>query len=115
LKLIVDLSDAKVSNKADDVITTYCLGSCIGVTAFDPVAKVGGILHFQLPSSRADRRKSEAKPYMFADSGMVNMLKSLASMGADTKKLKNKLAGRASMLDQLDTYNIGKRNYAAIR
>ena len=52
---------------------------------------------------------------MFADSGMVNMLKSLASMGADTKKLKNKLAGRASMLDQLDTYNIGKRNYAAIR
>lgn len=115
MKLNVDISDAKVSSKVDDVIATYCLGSCIGVTAYDPLAKVGGLLHFQLPSSRTDHRRSEQKPYMFADTGMKLMLSSLTSMGADAKKLKIKLAGGAAMLNDNCATNIGKRNYASIR
>ena len=34
------------------VIVTHALGSCIAVCIFDPVARVGGLLHFLLPESR---------------------------------------------------------------
>jgi len=48
--LIVNISDMKFSNNPEDVIVTYSLGSCLGVTAYDPVVKVGGMIHCLLPS-----------------------------------------------------------------
>ena len=52
--LIVGISDIKISNASDDVIITYALGSCIGISVYDPVAKVGGLLHYMLPDSTLD-------------------------------------------------------------
>ena len=114
LKLTVDISDAKMSSDPSDQLVTYSLGSCIGVTVYDPNTKVGGLLHFQLPSSRTDRIKSNEKPFMFADTGMTTMMKQLTSMGAKKGDLKVKLAGGAAIMASQNG-NIGKRNYAAIR
>ena len=33
-------------------ISTYALGSCVGVAAYDPGVRVGGLLHMMLPDSR---------------------------------------------------------------
>ncbi|MGZ3387730.1 MAG: chemotaxis protein CheD, partial [Isosphaeraceae bacterium] len=49
--LVVGISDLKVSNNPADSMITYALGSCIAVAVYDPVAKVGGLLHFMLPDS----------------------------------------------------------------
>jgi len=69
--LIVGISDFKISNKAGDIIVTYALGSCIGISIYDPVAKVGGLLHYMLPDSTLDVKKAAETPAMFADTGIL--------------------------------------------
>ena len=68
---IVDISDGKVTDNIEDEFITYSLGSCIGVTVYDETSKIGGMLHFQLPSSRLKNANPDKSPYMFADSGML--------------------------------------------
>ena len=47
--LVVGVADMQIAVAADKQLITYALGSCIGLTAYDPVAKIGGLLHFMLP------------------------------------------------------------------
>ena len=115
MKLIVDISDARVSADTKDELITYSLGSCIGAALYDPVAKIGGMLHCQLPNARSDREKAQKRPFMFADSGMDLLLKKMIRLGAVKKRLKVKLAGGAQMMNDAKVFQIGKRNYAAVR
>ena len=46
----VGMADLKIA-KAPDLLTTLGLGSCIGLTLYDPVSKVGGLVHYMLPDS----------------------------------------------------------------
>ena len=43
MNIVIGVSDAKASNNVDDVLATYSLGSCIGVTVYDAHARVGGV------------------------------------------------------------------------
>ncbi|MCK4627417.1 MAG: chemotaxis protein CheD [Sedimentisphaerales bacterium] len=115
MKLIVDISDARISADPNDELITYSLGSCIGATLYDPVAKIGGMLHCQLPTARNDREKAKKRPFMFADTGMDLMLQRMIKLGAVRKRLNVKLAGGAQMMNDAKVFQIGKRNYAAIR
>lgn len=115
MQIVVNISDARVSAKAEDVIVTYSLGSCIGVSLYDPVARVGGMLHYQLPSATIDTERARQNPLMFADTGMEILLNQVTRLGADKRRLKVKLAGAAQMLNDGNLFNIGRRNHAAIR
>ncbi len=115
LTIVVNMSDARVSADPRAILATYSLGSCIAVALYDPVARVGGLLHCQLPSSTLDPERAKQNPMMFADSGMQAILEELTALGAQTKRLKVKLAGAAQMLDDGGVFNIGRRNHAAIR
>ena len=53
--LVVGVGDCKVSADPQSELVTYALGSCIAVSIWDPVSKVGGLLHFMLPDSAVDR------------------------------------------------------------
>jgi len=112
---IVGISDMKVSNKNNDVLITYSLGSCIGVTLFDPVAQVGGLIHCMLPLSRIDPVKAKTNPFMFTDLGIPMLLKAVFDLGAERKRLVAKVAGAATMLDSKDLFKIGERNYTVMR
>lgn len=112
---VVDIADFKVSNDPDVELITYSLGSCIGVAIWDPVAQVGGLLHFMLPDSKLSRGKAHARPAMFADTGIPLLFRSAYELGAEKKRLVVKVAGGATLLDDKGTFNIGKRNYAALR
>jgi chemotaxis protein CheD len=114
-KTIVHVSDAKVSSSTEDVLITYSLGSCIAVCLYDANVKVGGMLHYQLPDSKVDPERAKAKPFMFADTGMMLLIGKLASMGANTKRMRVKIAGGAEMATGPKGFDIGKRNYLAIR
>ena len=46
----VGMADLKVA-KAPDSLITLGLGSCIGLTLYDPVLKLGGMVHYMLPDS----------------------------------------------------------------
>lgn len=115
MNIVVNISDAQASKQPQDVLVTYSLGSCIGVSVYDPVAKVGGMLHYQLPTSTLDTQRSRNNPNMFADTGMEQLLKQVEQLGANKKRLKVKLAGGAQMLNDAGLFNIGRRNHAAIR
>lgn len=115
MNIVVNVSDARISRDAQDVLVTYSLGSCIGVTLYDPVARCAGLLHYQLPTSSLDAARARANPYMFADSGMMQLLNDMTALGAEPRRLQVKLAGGAEILDDKGVFSIGKRNYTAIR
>jgi chemotaxis protein CheD len=73
------------------------------------------MLHYQLPSSKMDPDRAKRDPFMFADTGMALLLKKLVSMGASKKRLDVRLAGGAAMATGPQGFDIGKRNYLAIR
>lgn len=115
MNIVVGISDMKVSANNGDSIITYSLGSCIGVAIYDPLAKVGGILHYMLPESSLDKEKAEKNPFMFADTGIPTLFKSAYALGAKKQRMKVVIAGGAQILDQKGFFNIGKRNHMALR
>ena len=115
MQLVVDIADMKVSATPDDELVTYSLGSCIGVSIWDPVARVGGMLHYMLPDSGLSPEKAKANPMMFADSGIPRLFKSAYKLGASKKRLVVKVAGGSQLLDDNGTFNIGKRNHVILR
>ena len=114
-RVIVNVSDGRVSNDPMDIMATYSLGSCIGVCLYDPVAHVGGMLHYQLPSSMMDANRAEENPMMFADTGMNILMRELTALGANKKRMQIKIAGGAAMDSGPKGFDIGKRNYLAIK
>jgi chemotaxis protein CheD len=113
--IVVGISDMKVSNKVGDVLVTYALGSCIGLSVYDPVVRVGGLLHYMLPDSTLDAGKAKENPYMFADTGIPLLFKSCYALGADKKRMIVKVAGGASILDDTNYFRIGQKNITALR
>ncbi|MCP4455962.1 MAG: chemotaxis protein CheD [Planctomycetes bacterium] len=114
-KVIVNVSDAKVSRNPSDVVLTHSLGSCIGVCLYDAAARVGGMLHFQLPDSKMNPDRAKENPFMFADSGLKLLIRKLETLGAKRKLLNVKIAGGAAMNTGPKGFDIGKRNCLAIR
>ncbi|MDF1615172.1 chemotaxis protein CheD [Desulfurivibrio dismutans] len=115
MKIVVGISDMKVSNNPEDVLITYSLGSCIGVVIWDPVAKVAGLLHYMLPDSSLDKEKAQLKPFMFADTGIPRLFKETYKYGAAKSRLVVKVVGGSQIMDSSGIFNIGKRNYAVLR
>jgi len=105
----------KVSGNIDDMLITHALGSCIGVAIYDPMVKVGGLLHFMLPDSSLDSKKAKKKPAMFADTGIPLLFKSCYKLGAEKKRIIVKIAGGARILDDANYFRIGQKNITALR
>ena len=114
-KITIGIADMKASADSADILTTYCLGSCIGLSIYDPVAKVGGILHYMLPSDSINPLKGEIKPYMFGSTGIPRLFKACYQLGAEKKRLIIKVAGGGQVMNESGMFNIGKRNYAFLR
>ncbi|MBP7935638.1 MAG: chemotaxis protein CheD [Phycisphaerae bacterium] len=112
---VVEIADFKVSNDPTIELITYSLGSCIGVAIWDPVALVGGMLHFMLSDSTISPDKAVVNPAMFADTGIPLLFRSAYRLGASKKRLVVKVAGGASMFQTSERLDIGKHNYLALR
>ncbi len=115
MKLIVGIADMKIGKNPDATLITYSLGSCIGITIYDPGVKVGGLLHYMLPDSQIDAEKAQKNPWMFADTGIPLFFKEAYKLGAEKRRMEVKVAGGSQILDESGFFNIGKRNYMALR
>ena len=113
-QIVVGISDCRVSADSSASLVTYALGSCIAVLVYEPVRKIGGMLHYMLPESSLDRNKAAANPFMFADTGIPLLLERVRACGAG-KNLQVRLAGGAQVLDPNSVFAIGKRNYLAAK
>lgn len=111
----VSVSEMQISNMPTDVLVTYSLGSCAGLSLYDPVAGVGGLIHCMLPLSKIDREKAKANPQMFVDTGVPDLLQNMFNLGAQRKRIIAKVAGCAQLLDEKKLFRIGERNYTVLR
>ena len=111
----VGMADLAVC-KAPDGVTTLGLGSCVGITLYDPVTKIGGLAHVMLPDSTAIRNNQNIAK--FADTGIDELLKRVVAAGANRTRLQAKIAGGAKMFavsGTSDMGRIGDRNAEAAR
>ena len=104
-----------MSGGPESVLATYALGSCIAVAIHDPVAGVGGLLHYMLPESSLNPDKARESPYMFADTGVPRLFHAAYQLGAEKRRLVVRVAGGAQVMDENGVFNIGKRNHLALR
>lgn len=111
--LVVNISDMKISTNPEDVIVTYSLGSCLGVTAYDPKKRIGGLIHCLLARASTSPKRAQQNPYMFVNTGVAMMVRKMAMKGADIKRLEFKAAGGANMRNE-DTFLTGQKNYEAL-
>lgn len=113
-KVVVGIADLAVSNNQNVILTTYSLGSCLGVAIYDPVVRVGGLLHLMLPDSGIDPAKAAANPAMFVDTGVPTLFRAAYELRADKHRLQIYVAGGAQIMDNSGFFNIGRRNYEAL-
>lgn len=109
----VGLGELRVTRDPSVVLVAHGLGSCVGVCAYDPVVKVGGLLHAMLPES--DGRDAQ-RLTKYVDTGIQKMLDELAAQGALRSRTIFRIAGGAQMLNApgfKNVLNIGARNVEA--
>lgn len=109
----VGMADLNIA-KAPDNITTLGLGSCVGVTLYDPKTKIGGLAHVMLPSS--EEIKNNSNKAKFADTALDVLIDKMVNAGANRRNLVAKMAGGAQMFNfnsQNDVLKIGERNAIA--
>lgn len=109
----VGLGELKVSQDPAVVLVAHGLGSCVGVCAYDPIGKVGGLLHAMLPESNG---RDAQRPTKYVDTGIQKMLDELAAQGALRSRIVFRMAGGAQMLNApgfKNVLNIGARNIEA--
>lgn len=110
---IVGVGDMIISNDPNEYIVTYALGSCLGVAIYDPMVKIGGILHAMLPDASIHNPTEDLNPAKFVNTGLPHMFKMAYELGAQKEHIIVKLAGCSQLMGAMNYFNIGKRNYAA--
>lgn len=107
------MGDMLVSNDTSAQLVTYSLGSCVGITIYDPIAKVGGLLHAMLPDSTINADRAASRPFMFVDTGLPAMFHAVYALGGSKLRMTVKFCGGAQFLDEKKIFKIGERNVAA--
>jgi chemotaxis protein CheD len=114
-EVVVRVADLR-SGRADDVLVTIGLGSCVAIMLHDAEAKVGGMAHVLLPSPALSRKDSN--PAKFPQTAIPRLLELMVADGARPKRITARLAGGASMFSALappGTIQMGERNLVAAR
>ncbi|WDP89635.1 MAG: HDOD domain-containing protein [Desulfobacter sp.] len=82
----------KAIKQSDHILQAY-LGTCLGVSLYDPVAKAGGLIHILLPEPPGDY--GSPTPEKYASTGIPILIKTLTGMGCRPENLKAVIAGGA--------------------
>lgn len=93
------------------VLVTRGLGSCVGITLYEPNKKIGGLAHAMMPSYANARFKSN--PAKFVDTAISLMVEKLVEKGCKVNDLEAKLVGGAHMFSSIPKnsfLNIGIKN-----
>ena len=110
----VGIADMKIARQEGTLIT-HALGSCIGITIYDPLIKLGALIHIMLPTAG---EHSDTNLFKFADTGIKETLRKLAVFGGVKSRYICKIAGGAQMFAVVGASsigNIGQRNIEAVK
>lgn len=111
----VGMGELRVTTNRTDVLVTHSLGSCIGLTLYDPARNIGGLVHCMIPVSRSDPERAARQPQLFTDSGVTNLLRAVFELGASRSSLVAKVSGAGNLANGEEVSGIGAKNYAVLR
>lgn len=114
-QVVVNIADMKISGNHDELLVTYSLGSCVAVVLYEPNKKVGGMIHIMLPESNIEKDRVNMNPYKFVDTGVPALFKELFKLGCKRNDIIVKVLGGSNVMDKNKFFNIGERNYVAVR
>lgn len=111
-KLTVGIADMKMA-KREGMLITYALGSCIGICLYDPLLKLGALVHIMLPLNMEAGRQH---PLKYADTGLRETLRQMEAKGANRARITAKIAGGAKMFETQSKAlgDIGHRNIDSV-
>jgi len=109
-EISVGIGEIKVAKKPL-LLTAKGLGSCVGVSIYDPILKLGGMAHILLPeSTKFDQAEN---PNKFADLAIPALLDALCRESGNPRRFIVKLAGGAKMFSFSSSFgkeDIGSQN-----
>ena len=109
---IIEIQMAQMQiGEAPAVLVTKGLGSCLGITFYDPVKRLGAMAHPMLPDITIARVKSN--PSRFVNSAITHMLEEMEKKGCLKSRLVIKIFGGAHMFSFIHTdsaLNVGQKN-----
>jgi chemotaxis protein CheD len=107
--VLVGLGESHYTKEPGRVVVARPLGSTAALALFDPIAEVGGLVHWMLPNAQIDPDRANRSPDLFADCGILRLVEHLRREGAVLDGLSGVLAGAASMVDA-GPFDVGERN-----
>ncbi len=113
--IMVSMGQLAVSTRPGDILTALGLGSCVAVCAYDPFARVAGMIHVVLPNSAIGRPGDP--PAKFADQGVPRLIEGVAGHGGARSRLRVAILGGANVLSSANhkgALDIGSRNVTGI-
>ncbi len=113
-RVLIGVGDAGIL-RGGGMLVTHALGSCLGMTIYDPVNRIGGLLHAMLPAASINPEKALANPHMFVDTGATSMLREFFKARSKKRDLQLRAAGCANPLAAGAEFRIGERNLALLK
>jgi chemotaxis protein CheD len=87
------------------------LGSCLGVSLWDRISRVGALAHIVLPKSNGSRTQLGK----FADTAIPEMVRMIAEITKrEAPRLQAKIAGGANMFATTGVATVGEQNILAV-
>jgi chemotaxis protein CheD len=113
--VVVKIADMAVL-KEKGLIITVGLGSCVGITLYDPLVKVGGLAHILLSDSRNFKNQNSFNHAKFADTAIPLLVKKIEGLGGNKNRLSAKIAGGSQLFSfQKTSFSIGEDNIFAVK
>lgn len=112
--IVVGIADVTVVKDQDVFLCSPSLGAGIAVGVHDPAAKVGGLVHCLLPQSADDPPRAAARPGLFLNTGLAELVRQAADLGAKWENLLVYAAGGGRILDESTIFDLGRRNHEAL-
>lgn len=110
----VGIADMKIVRQ-EGIVITYALGSCIGISLYDPGIKLASLLHIMLPEAGT---MNDGNPFKYADAGIRETIRKMGAFGGVKSRYICKIAGGAKMFDLGNASgigNIGERNIISVQ
>jgi len=115
--IIIGIGGLSISNDQNSSIITYSLGSCIALIIYHGPSKTGGMAHIALSNSRTDPEKGIDCPGYFANTCIPELLSQMKKKinALNNSDLIVKIAGGASLVKEINFFDIGGQNIKAIK
>jgi chemotaxis protein CheD len=94
------------------------LGSCVSITLWHPLKRIGGMCHFLLPTRGASSTAPKELDGHYGDEALELMCRDLRGLGVEPRQCEAKIFGGGHMFPgriKVDTNHVGRRNGEAAR